>query len=88
MNKSKSIFDYFIPHANHLVYFNEPVIVKDSSVSIFECWGVASHEGIWFMDEEGKWYRWQASGQNAELVKQAVEDRLFLLSYEKEPEAV
>lgn len=87
MKKPLTIQDYLIPFVNHEIYFTEPVIVHERGVSIFECWAVASHEGIWLMDEQGKWYKLQPCDQNAQLVNEAIETRLFLLTRRKEKAA-
>lgn len=84
MRRLKSIQDYLIPYANHELYFTEPVVIKANDISIFECWGVASHEGIWLIDEAGKWYKWQPCDRNAQLVKTAIELKLNALKKTKD----
>lgn len=78
MNKPATIQEP-IPFVNHEIYFNDPVIVQDNDVSIFECWGVASHEGIWLMDEQGQWHKWLANDINADVVMNAINTRLKIL---------
>lgn len=88
MKSPLTIQDYLIPYVDHQIYFTEPVIVKNQDVSIFECWAVVSNEGIWLMDEEGKWYKWQPCDQNAELVMEAIVTRFMILKKLKEKELV
>lgn len=83
MKRTLPIQEFLLPLVNHEIYFNEPVIVRDGEVSIFECWAVASHEGIWLMDEEGKWYKWQKSDINASKVMKALNTRLQILKRQK-----
>lgn len=79
MTNTSSIEQHVTPYASHQILFNDPVIVRDNEISIFECWGVASHEGIWLMDEQGQWYKWQASDINADVVMNAINTRLKIL---------
>lgn len=83
MKRAIPIQEYLLPFVNHEIYFNEPVIVKDNEVSVFECWAVASHEGIWLMDEQGKWHKWQKSDINADKVMSALNTRLQILKRQK-----
>lgn len=79
MKRLETIQELIIPYVNHEIYFNDPVIVQNNDESIFECWAVASHEGIWLMDEQGQWYKWQATDINADLVMNAINTRLKIL---------
>lgn len=61
------------------VLFDTPVIVKKTPhVSIFECWGISLHDGLWLMDECGQWHEWGEWDENGRLVINSIYQRLKL----------
>lgn len=66
------------------VVFDTPVIVKRAPhVSIFECWGVKIHEGVWLMDEKGNWHELEETDDNAQLVANSIYQRLRIMQVKK-----
>lgn len=59
------------------ILFDEPVVVKKDTVSIFECWGIAiAGNEMWLMDETGDWHELSEEDINAGLVVDALYERL------------
>lgn len=63
-------------HADQQVLFDTPVIVKKHHESIYECWAVKIHEGIWLMDEQGEWNELEEKDSNWALVVNSIYQRL------------
>jgi len=67
---------YLSSLSDNTVLFEIPVIVKKEGISIFECWGVSLHDGLWLMDETGNWYELEETDRNFREVVEALDERL------------
>lgn len=71
-------------HPDQQVLFHTPVIVKKTPhVSIFECWGVKIHEGVWLMDEQGNWHELEETDDSAKLVSNSIYQRLRIMQFKR-----
>lgn len=60
-----------------ILFLEMPVIVKKDTISIFECWAIAiADNSLWLMDEKGDWHELSEQDANAELVIDALYERL------------
>lgn len=80
MKKFVSVILTLFDVPDKTILFDQPVIVRKEQVSIFECWGCAiAGDGIWLMDETGDWHEWADTDLNADIVIEAVHEKLMEL---------
>jgi hypothetical protein len=76
MKKFVSVILTLFDVPDKTILFDQPVMIRKEGVSIFECWGAALVDSVWLMDERGDWYELSETDANANLVIEAIHQKL------------